>query len=57
MDDFEAARQFVNNPANELKCDACPHNNDFSAWPGHRLPCGQFKCWVTVQCEHDEDDD
>ena len=26
-------------------CENCSYNEGFSEWPGHRLPCGQFKCW------------
>ena len=26
-------------------CETCILNINASAWPGHRLPCGQFMCW------------
>ena len=42
---------FMNNPANSGNCSECPANEDFSEWPGYRLPCGQFNCWVDCHCQ------
>ncbi len=52
MDDY---RKFMNNPENSHNCANCPENYNASAWPGHRLPCGQFHCWVDLHCEDCED--
>ena len=45
---------------NEFNCTECSYNigcDDFQ----HRLPCGQWNCWVTVNCDRaeglDDDDD
>ena len=35
---------------NEFNCSECCYNigcDDFQ----HRLPCGQWNCWVTVYCD------
>ena len=45
---------FMQTPENERNCPSCPENKGFSEWPGHRLPCGQFHCWVTMHCKEDE---
>jgi len=42
--------KFMCNPYNYKKCDECPANDDCSSWPGNRLPCGQFYCWVEMHC-------
>lgn len=42
----ERELQFLCNPENALKCEDCPRNYDFSSWPGHRLPCGDFDCCI-----------
>ena len=46
--------------SNEFNCSECCYNigcDDFQ----HRLPCGQWNCWVTVNCDRaeglDDDDD
>ena len=46
--------------SNEYNCKECCYNigcDDFQ----HRLPCGQWNCWVTVNCDRaeglDDDDD
>ena len=44
-------KDFMYNPENVGHCEGCPENRDFSSWPGHRLPCGQFHCWVAVHCD------
>ena len=46
------------NRANEFNCSECCYNigcNDFQ----NRYPCGQWNCWVTVNCDRAEglDDD
>ena len=46
------------NRENVLNCDHCDYNigcDDFQ----HRLPCGQWNCWVKVNCDRAEalDDD
>lgn len=45
---------------NEFNCTECSYNigcDDFQ----HRLPCGQWNCWVTLNCDRaeglDDDDD
>ena len=45
---------------NEFNCTECIYNigcDDFQ----HRLPCGQWNCWVTINCDRaeglDDDDD
>ena len=45
---------------NEFNCTECCYNigcDDFQ----HRLPCGQWNCWVTLNCDRaeglDDDDD
>ena len=40
--------RFMYNPENEYNCSECPENREFSEWPGYRLPCGQFSCWVRL---------
>ena len=52
---FEAARRFLCNPANSHNCEECPENRDFSSWPGTRLPCGQFHCWVDLTNKEPDD--
>ena len=47
-------KDFMLNPENIERCDGCPENQGFSSWPGHRLPCGQFNCWVVVHCKSRE---
>lgn len=44
-------KNFMYNPKNEGHCEGCPENGGFSSWPGHRLPCGQFRYWVAVHCD------
>ena len=45
---------FMYEPSNSHNCAECPENNDCEAWPEHRLPCGQFRCWVDCHCERCE---
>lgn len=47
-------QDFMYNPENIEQCDCCPENQGFSSWPGHRLPCGQFNCWVVLHCKSRE---
>lgn len=47
--EIQAYIAFMNNPDNEHNCSECPANQEFSEWPGYRLPCGQFSCWVRRQ--------
>ena len=49
-------RDYLYNPDNAHECDGCPMNQDASEWPGNRLPCGQFRCWVDVHCARLDDD-
>lgn len=51
---FEKVKAFDGNPDNCLNCAECPHNIGSSDWPGTKLPCGQFLCWVDVTCGEDE---
>ena len=42
-------RDFMYNPENVRNCKQCPANqgcDDFQ----HRLPCGQWHCWVELHC-------
>lgn len=52
-DDNEYVK-FMNNPSNSHNCAQCPENAGFDAWPGNRLPCGQFHCWVDLHCGSDD---
>ena len=45
---FDETRRWLCDPDNSCNCDECPMNEEFSSWPGTRLPCGQFQCWVDV---------
>ena len=47
----------MNNESNIGNCSECPENNNFSSWPGTKLPCGQFHCWVELHCKSEEDED
>ena len=44
--------------SNEFNCSECEYNIGCDSFQ-HRLPCGQWKCWVTVNCDRAEalDDD
>ena len=49
--------KFMNDKNNEHNCAQCPENAGFDAWPGNRLPCGQFHCWVDLHnCDDEEDE-
>lgn len=51
----QAYRAFMYDPENSHNCAECPENEDFSDWPGTRLPCGQFRCWVDCHCEEEKE--
>lgn len=53
----DEARAWFCNPDNAGNCEDCPENAGFSEWPGHRLPCGQFHCWVDIHTAQDSEDD
>ena len=46
--------------SNEFNCENCSYNIGCDGFQ-HRLPCGQWNCWVTVNCDRaeglDDDDD
>ncbi len=48
--------KFMYNPENINNCSKCPENQNFSSWPGNKLPCGQFHCWVELHCKNEEDE-
>jgi len=48
---------FLGNKENELNCNSCPYNTNQDDWPGGRLPCGQFQCWVDIHCAENADED
>ena len=41
------------NSSNEFNCDHCYYNRDYDDFQ-HRLPCGQWNCWVTICCDRAE---
>lgn len=41
-------KRFMYNPSNEGNCEECPENRDMG--DNGRLPCGQYRCWVTSHC-------
>ena len=45
-------REFMYHKNNVRKCEGCPENEGFSNYQD-RLPCGQYRCWVTVHCKGD----
>ena len=49
----EKEMEFLANVENSHNCSECPYNNDFELWPGNRLPCGRFHCWVDIQNEEE----
>ena len=54
---MEDVRSWLCNPENAFHCEGCPENQDFSSWPGTRLPCGQFHCWVSINTADDDEDE
>jgi len=50
-EEAEAYKAFMYDEENVMNCSKCPENMEFSEWPGFRLPCGQFHCWVSEHCE------
>lgn len=51
---LEKEKKFLCNPKNIGNCAECPMNEGQSEWPGNRLPCGQFHCWVEAHCKEGE---
>ena len=49
--------EFMNDPNNSHNCVKCPENAGFDTWPGNRLPCGQFNCWVDLHCDEGEEEE
>ena len=49
--------RFMNNANNSHNCTKCPENAGFDPWPGNRLPCGQFHCWVDLHCDEGEEEE
>lgn len=45
------------NPNNVCNCEECPMNEGFEAWPETRKPCGQFNCWVELNCNRMENEE
>ena len=42
---------------NEYECDECPYNDGFDRGAsGNCLPCGQYRCWVTIHMTRYEKD-
>lgn len=41
-------KDFMVNPCNSHKCDACPANEQRIHTTERVLPCGQYHCWVDV---------
>ena len=55
--EVKAIREWLCKPENSGNCGECPYNYRASEWPGHRLPCGQFTCWVDLHTEEEEPQD
>lgn len=49
----EELRAWVCDPKNAHNCAECPYSIDASDWQD-RLPCGQWHCWVSLNCGEDE---
>ena len=41
-------KAFMHDATNAKKCDKCPANEGKAG--NDRLPCGQYRCWVTCHC-------
>lgn len=55
MKEYNEYVNFMNDANNSHNCAQCPENAGFDAWPGNRLPCGQFHCWVDLHnCDGDD---
>lgn len=48
--DNKRIREFIFNQENEHNCHACPYEWAYGKQT-QRLPCGQFRCWVTMSVE------
>lgn len=57
MKEYDKYVESINNPKNKHNCEKCPENAGFDSWPGNRLPCGQFHCWVELHCDCDKEDE
>ena len=40
---------FLHDEDNILNCEECPYNRGFDDFQ-HRLPCGQYHCWIDLHC-------
>ena len=49
-------REFMYNPENIRHCEGCPQNEGYDDFQ-HRLPCGQWRCWVELHCGGEDDDE
>ena len=47
---------FLCNEENEYNCSFCPYNEGQSDWQG-RYPCGQWKCWVSLHCRENREEE
>lgn len=52
-EEIKAYLDFMYDEKNEYQCYNCPANDGFDNWQG-RLPCGQYRCWVTAHCARAE---
>lgn len=41
--------EFMYNPDNARNCEECPESRKYDDFQ-HRLPCGQWHCWVELHC-------
>jgi hypothetical protein len=51
--DNDRIREFLYDPANEYNCGVCPYAGAYGKQPN--LPCGQFRCWVTMHIMNEEE--
>ena len=56
MKEYDEYVTFMNDKSNSHNCTKCPENAGFDPWPGNRLPCGQFNCWVDLYCCDEEEE-
>ena len=49
IQEIEAYKKFMSDPANSHNCGSCPENKGYNG----KLPCGQQNCWVDCHCEMD----
>lgn len=55
MNEIKKYRKFMCNPENSGNCANCPENRGENSWQ-NRLPCGQWRCWVDLHCEGEEEE-